>query len=427
MASPQKADAARRTRAVRLCAPEVVIDRRADGTLYLNSPHQLDPYADRLTDRLVYWAETSPDRIFMAERDGDRRRMISYAQTLERVRRIGAAVLQKGLSAERPIVILSGNDLEHALLGLAANYVGIPYAPISPAYSLISSDFGKLKHIFNLLTPGLVYACNAQYQRAIASAVPLGAEVIVGSLDKVDAPPEAADIMHARVTPDAIAKLLFTSGSTGTPKGVINTQRMWGGNQGIIGSAVQFFADEPPVIVDWAPWHHTAGGNHDVGLVLHHGGTMYIDGGKPLPGAIEETVKNLREIAPTWYFTVPKGYEALLPFFRDDAALRENFFSRLKVLWFAGAGLAQHVFDEWKEMAYRTCGEDILFLTGLGSTETAPYAFGRMWDTPNAANIVLPPPGLEVKLVPLTDGKYEARLKGPSITSGYWREPKLTV
>ena len=201
------------------------------------------------------------------------------------------------------------------------------------------------------------------------------------------------------------------------PKGVINTQRMWCSNQAMITTALQFFTDEPPVIVDWAPWHHTAGGNHDVGLVLHNGGTMYIDGGKPLPGAIEETVSNLREIAPTWYFTVPKGYEALLPFFRADAALRENFFSRLKVLWFAGAGLAQHVFDEWKEMAHRTCGEDILFLTGLGSTETAPYAFGRMWDAQNATNIGLPPPGLDVKLVPL-DGKYEARLKGPEHHAG---------
>ena len=260
--------------------------------------------------------------------------------------------------------------------------------------------------------------------------MPPGVEIVVTRnatlVSTLDAAPEAADAAHARVTPDTIAKFLFTSGSTGMPKGVINTQRMWCSNQAMITTALQFFTDEPPVIVDWAPWHHTAGGNHDVGLVLHNGGTMYIDGGKPLPGAIEETVKNLREIAPTWYFTVPKGYEALLPFFRADAALRENFFSRLKVLWFAGAGLAQHVFDEWKEMAHRTCGEDILFLTGLGSTETAPYAFGRMWDAQNATNIGLPPPGLDVKLVPL-DGKYEARLKGPNITPGYWREPKLTA
>ena len=183
--------------------------------------------------------------------------------------------------------------------------------------------------------------------RSSSRATPNGATLFAA----LDAAPEAADAAHARVTPDTIAKFLFTSGSTGMPKGVINTQRMWCANQAMIASALQFFADEPPVIVDWAPWHHTAGGNHDFGLVIHNGGTMYIDGGKPLPGAIEETVRNLREIAPTWYFKVPKGYEALLPFFRADAALRENFFSRLKVLWFAGAGLAQHVFDEWKDLA----------------------------------------------------------------------------
>jgi feruloyl-CoA synthase len=438
MASPQKADVVRRTRAVRLCAPEVVIDRRADGTLYLNSPHRLDPYADRLTDRLVYWAEAAPDRAFMAERDGAGWRAITYAEALEQARRIGEALLQKGLSAERPIVILSGNDLEHALLGLAANYVGVPYAPVSPAYSLISSDFGKLRHIVNLLTPGLVFACDgALYARAIDVVVPPDVEVVVTRnqlpnrpmtlfIELLAQPTVAVDAAHAKVTPDTIAKFLFTSGSTGVPKGVVNTQRMWCANQQMLRSALQYLQDEPPVIVDWAPWHHTAGGNHDVGLVLYNGGTMYIDDGKPLPGAIDATVRNLKDIAPTWYFNVPKGYEALLPFFRADAALRENFFSRLKVLWFAGAGLAQHVFDEWKDMAHRTCGEDILFLTGLGSTETAPYALGRMWDTENSANVGLPPPGLEVKLVPI-DGKYEARLRGPNITPGYWREPKLTA
>jgi feruloyl-CoA synthase len=435
VASPQTVRTeARRVRPVRLCAPEVLVDRRADGTLYLKSSRMLPDYPERLTDRLVHWAATAPDRMFMAERDGAGWRTITYAQTLEQVRRIGAALLTRNLSAERPIAILSGNDLEHALFGLAANYVGIPYAPVSPAYSLISSDLGKLKHIFGLLTPGLVFACDgAQYARALA-VVPPGVEIVVTRNSKgatlfssLDAARQTADAAHAAVTPDTIAKFLFTSGSTGMPKGVINTQRMWCSNQAMIATALQFFVDEPPVIVDWAPWHHTAGGNHDVGLVLHNGGTMYIDGGKPLPGAIDETVRNLREIAPTWYFTVPKGYEALLPFFHADAGLRENFFSRLKVLWFAGAGLAQHVFDEWKEMAHRTCGEDILFLTGLGSTETAPYAFGRMWDAQNATNIGLPPPGLDVKLVPLTDDKYEARLRGPSIMPGYWREPKLTA
>jgi feruloyl-CoA synthase len=442
MASPQTVRKdTRRTRPVRLCAPEVIVERRADGTIFLRSPHALPPYADKLTERLEYWAAHAPDRVFMADRapssDGGGWRTITYAQTLEKVRRIGASLLKRDLSPERPIVILSANDLEHALLGLAANYVGIPYAPISPAYSLISSDFGKLRHIVNLVTPGLVFAADgAQYARAIEAVLPGDVEVVVTrnplsnrkvtAFAELDAAPDSVDAAHAKVAPDTIAKFLFTSGSTGMPKGVINTQRMWCANQAMIASALKFFAGEPPVIVDWAPWHHTAGGNHDVGLVLHNGGTMYLDDGKPLPGAIEATVRNLREVAPTWYFTVPKGFEALLPFFRQDAALRENFFSRLKVLWFAGAGLAQHVFDEWKELAHRTCGEDILFLTGLGATETAPYAFGRMWDTENSANIGLPPPGLDVKLVP-RDGKYEARLKGPSITPGYWRDPKLTA
>jgi feruloyl-CoA synthase len=430
MATPQtvRTETPRRVRQVALCAPEVVVDRRPDGTIHLTSPHALPPYPVKLTDRLVHWANVAPDRVVMAEHpsSGGGWRTVTYAQALAKVRRIGAALLARKLSAERPIVILSGNDLEHALLGLAAIYVGIPYAPISPAYSLISSDFGKLRHIVNLLTPGLVFACNAQYARAIEAVVPPDVEVIIGALDLLDGDPTTADAAHLRVGPGTIAKFLFTSGSTGQPKAVINTQRMWCSNQVMITTALQFFVEEPPVIVDWAPWHHTAGGNHDVGLVIHNGGTMYIDGGKPLPGAIDETVRNLREIAPTWYFTVPKGYEALLPFFRADAALRENFFSRLKVLWFAGAGLAQHVFDEWKEMARRTCGEDILFLTGLGSTETAPYAFGRMWDAANAANIGLPPPGVEVKLVPL-EGKYEARLKGPNITPGYWRDARLTA
>ncbi len=440
MASPQTVRSeARRVRPVRLCAPEVVVERKPDGTLHLKSSRVLPGYPDKLTDRLVYWAEQTPGRVFMAERPGGQEggwRTLTYADTLERVRRIGASLLTRNLSAERPIVILSGNDLEHALLGLAANYVGIPYAPVSPAYSLISSDFGKLRHIVNLLTPGLVFTADGgQYARAIEAVVPPDVEVVVTRnplpnrstpFSALDAAPDAADAAHQKVGSDTIAKFLFTSGSTGMPKGVINTQRMWCANQAMITTALQFFVDEPPVIVDWAPWHHTAGGNHDVGLVLYNGGTMYIDGGKPLPGAIDETVRNLREVAPTWYFTVPKGYEALLPFFRADAALRENFFSRLKVLWFAGAGLAQHVFDEWKEMAHRTCGEDILFLTGLGSTETAPYAFGRMWDTANAANVGLPPPGLDVKLVPF-ESKYEARLKGPNITPGYWREEKLTA
>jgi feruloyl-CoA synthase len=239
-------------------------------------------------------------------------------------------------------------------------------------------------------------------------------------------PTKAVDEAHARVGPDTIAKFLFTSGSTGQPKAVINTQRMWCSNQAMIATMFAYFREEPPVIVDWAPWHHTAAGNHDFGLVLYNGGTYYIDEGKPLPGAIEATVRNLREVAPNWYFTVPKGYEMLLPYLKKDAALRQKFFSRLKALWFAGAGVSQHVFDEYKALARETCGEEILFLTGLGSTETAPYTMTRTWDADDATNMGLPPPGAEVKLVPYQD-IYEMRVRGPHITPGYWRQPELTA
>jgi feruloyl-CoA synthase len=427
-------------RAVRLGPAEVTVERRADGALILRSPRALAAYPDKITERLEFWADRTPDRTLFAQRaPAGAWRSVSYTQAVAAARRIGTALLRRDLSAERPLMILSGNDIEHALIGLAANYVGIPYAPISPAYSLISSDLGKLRYIANLLTPGLVFAADgAAYDRAIAAAVPPEIEIVVtknppphrraalfSELMVVDATP-AVDDAHAAVRPDTIAKFLFTSGSTGTPKAVINTQRMWCANQAMLRTALAYFEDEPPLIVDWAPWHHTAGGNHDIGLVLHNGGTLYIDDGKPLPGAIEETVRNLREVAPTWYFNVPKGYEALLPYLRSDARLRETFFSRLKVLWFAGAGIGQHVFDEMKELSVKACGEQILFLTGLGATETAPYAFGRTWDTDKATNVGLPPPGLEVKLVPMDD-KYEARLRGPSITPGYWRDPALTA
>jgi feruloyl-CoA synthase len=206
---------------------------------------------------------------------------------------------------------------------------------------------------------------------------------------------------------------------------VINTQRMWCANQEMVRQTLSWLQDEPPLMVDWAPWHHTAGGNKDFGMVLYNGGTLYIDEGKPLPGAIEATVRNLREVAPNWYFTVPKGYEMLLPYLKADPALRQNFFSRLKALWFAGAGVSQHVFDEYKALAYETCGEQILFLTGLGSTETAPYTVARTWDSDDATNMGLPPPGVDMKLAP-ADGRYEMRLKGPHITPGYWRQPELT-
>ncbi len=427
-------------RAVRLGPTEVEVERCANGILLLRSAHRLARVPDKLTERLEFWAARDPERVLLAQREAAGGwRTLSYADALAKARRIASAILARGLSAERPIAVLSGNDLEHALIELGALLAGVPYAPISPAYSLLSGDFARLRAVLALLTPGLVFAADGEtYGRAIAATVPAQTEVVVtrnppagrpataftALLEHEDA--AAVDAAHARVGPDTIAKFLFTSGSTDAPKAVINTQRMWCANQEMIRSVLAYFRDEPPVLVDWAPWHHTAAGNHDFGLVLFNGGSYYIDEGKPVPGAIEATVRNLREIAPTFYFNVPKGFEALLPYLRSAAALRRNFFSRLKVLWFAGAGLAQHLFDEMKELAYRSCGETILFLTGLGSTETAPLTLARVWDTDDAANMGLPPPGAELKLVPF-EGKYEMRVRGPHITPGYWRQPALTA
>ena len=408
----------RPTRKVALGAKDVAVERRAGGILHLRSPHSLGPYPRKLSERLEHWAAVAPERVFLAQRG----RALTYAQALERTRRVGQYLLDKQLSPERPLVVLSGNDLEHALLHLGAMYVGVPYAPISPAYSLLSTDFAKLRSIMKLLTPGLAFVSQREPFKKALEVV--SCEVI----DRLEEPraTSAVDEAHARVGPDTIVKFLFTSGSTGTPKAVINTQRMWCSNQAMIQAMLPFFRDEPPVLVDWAPWHHTAAGNHDLGLVLYNGGSYYIDEGKPLPGAIEATVQNLREIAPTWYFNVPKGFEALLPFLRSDAELRERFFSRLKVLWFAGAALPQHVYDEIKELAYRTCGEEIPFLTGFGATETAPATLARTWPSANVANMGFPPPGAELKLVPFQDA-CELRVKGPHVTPGYWRSPELTA
>jgi feruloyl-CoA synthase len=426
-------------RPVRLGPADVLLDRKTDGTIVLRSPQPLDAYPQKLTERLEHWAKAAPDRVFLAQRAADGSwRKVTYAQALEQVHSIAQSLLTRRLSAERPIAILSGNDIEHALLGMAAMMIGVPYAPISVPYSLMSSDFGKLKSIIEILTPGMVFVSDGKpFARAIDATVPIGVEIVVtanplGSRPSIpfadlviSEPTDAVDAAHAEAGPDTIAKILFTSGSTGNPKGVINTQGMLCANQAQIRAGLAFVGDEPPVIVDWLPWNHTFGSNHNFNLVLDNGGSLYIDEGKPLPGAIAATAKNLKEIAPTIYFNVPKGFEALLPHLRADADLRKNFFSRLKVLFYAGAGLQQYVWDELQEMSVATCGERVIFISSIGSTETSPLAIACNWDFPRPGNIGLPAPGVELKLVP-NEGKLEVRLKGPNITPGYWRRPDLT-
>src|SRR5262245_42551479 len=354
---------AARLRNVRMGSAGVETRQEKNGVIYVRSQEPLGPYPQKMTERLDHWAAHTPDRTFMAERaPGGGWRRLTYGDARRLARNVGQALLERGLSQERPLAILSGNDLEHALLGLAAMYAGVAYAPISTAYSLISSDFGKLRHILGLLKPGLIFAADGkQYERAIHAVVPDDVEIVVNdepvrdaslfsTLVQTPAGPEL-EAAHQRVTPDTIIRVLFTSGSTGIPKGVINTQRMWCSNQEMIRNRLAFLGDEPPVLLDWTPWNHTFGGSHDIGLVLYNGGTLYIDDGKPTPQLFGRTVENLREIANTFYLNVPRGWELLVPFLRREPEFRNHFFSRLKCMLYAGAGLAQHVWEQLAELS----------------------------------------------------------------------------
>jgi feruloyl-CoA synthase len=417
-------------RKVPLGAAEVGVLHRDDGAVFLRSPHVLGPYPDNLSSRLERWAREIPQRAFACERDpAGGWRTLSYAEAHARVRRIGEALLARGLSAERPVAILSENSLEHLLLMLAALHVGVPCAPVSPAYSLLSKDFAKLRYVFGLSTPGLVFAKDeARFANAVAAAVPKGTEVLFGErFGELEAGGARArvDEAHARTGPDTIAKFLFTSGSTGQPKAVINTQRMLCSNQQMLVQALPYLAEVPPVLVDWLPWHHTAGGNHNIGIVLYNGGTLYLDAGKPLPGLIETTVRNLREVGPTIYFNVPRGYEALLPHLRADEVLRRTFFGRLGLMQYAAAVLPQPVWRAYEELALETCGERILWITGYGATETAPFVMSTNRGAARAGTVGLPVDGVDMKLAPVND-KLEARFRGPNITPGYWRDAELT-
>ena len=394
----------------------------------------------RLTDRLHHWANAEPNRVFMAERDaGGGWRQITYAQLLDSSRRIASALLSRGLSAERPIVILSGNSVDHALIAFGALYAGIPFCPVSPAYSLVSKDYGKLSHVIKLLTPGLVFVDDAtKFADALTANVPAGTEIAAsrGSLPGRDvtrlsdllatSEHPRLDAAHEAIGPDTIAKFLLTSGSTGNPKAVINTQRMICANQVMLRETLAFLKDEPPVIVDWLPWNHTFGGNHNIGLTLFNGGSMYLDEGKPMPGGIEETVRNLREISPTVYFNVPKGYELLLPYLRDDTALRAKFFGRLHAMFFSGAALSPFVWNSLDELAVAETGYRVPMLTGLGATETSPFFMSVRPDTSRSGHVGLPVSGNDAKLLP-NNGKIEVRAKGPNVTPGYWRQPELTA
>lgn len=428
-------------RDVELWAPVLEWETRQDGTVLIWRKDPLKPYPAKLNERLVHWASVAPDRPWMAERreDGGWRK-ISYGEALDRIRRIGQSLLDFGLSLESPLAILSDNSIEHALMALAAQHVGIPSAALSPAYCTLSTNFDKLKDIARQITPGLVFADDGMaFVEAVDAAfgpdIPFVSArnpvpdrrnaVRFDSLLQAGAGP-SVDAAFEAVGPNTIAKFLFTSGTTGSPKAVIQTQRMLCSNQEMVADCYSYLRSEPPVIVDWAPWNHTASGNKVFNLVIYNGGTFYIDRGKPTPALIGETVANLKEVSPTWYFNVPAGYEMLVRAMREDEALRRTFFRDLKMLMYAGAGMAQHTWDALNTLAETTLGHRVPLGTGLGSTETSPFAIFCTDPQQGPGNVGIPAQGVTMKLVPI-DGKYELRLKGPNVTPGYWRNPKLTA
>ncbi|WP_198964126.1 feruloyl-CoA synthase [Bradyrhizobium sp. Y36] len=422
-------------------SPRTVAEHRADGSILLRSPEPLGNSARCVGDWLEHFARQTPDAIFLAERGNIDApwTTVSYAEALRKVRGAASWILAQGLSAERPLAILSDNSVDHALLALAAQHVGVPSAAISPAYSLISRDFEKLRSMITLLDPGAIYvSATGPFTAALAAIAPLHrAQIISGKEDDgaalpfraVAATPESPEVAtaFAAVTPDTIAKFLFTSGSTGTPKAVINTQRMLTSSQQAKAQTWTFLQPGRGdlVILDWLPWSHTFGANHNFNLVLRNGGSLYIDGGKPAPGLFATSLANLRSVMPTVYFNVPRGFDMLIAALRGDEELCRRFFSEVRFAFYAGAALPQNLWDALEELSLKTVGRALPMVSAWGSTETSPLATDCHFLAERSGNIGVPIPGTELKLVTSGD-KLEVRVRGPNVTPGYWKAPELT-
>ncbi len=423
---------------IRFAAPRVDITTLPDGGMILRSPQRLEPYSRSLGDMLEHWGAGTPDAVFLAERAAQGWRRITYGEALRSLRAIAQALIDRKLSADKPVVILSDNSIDHALVAFAAMHVGVPVAPISPAYSLMSKDFGKLRYALELIGPGLIFIADATPFTAALKAVDLGSAELVTSArapEGIIATPlhellntratPAVDSAREKVGPDTIAKILLSSGSTDMPKGVITTQRMLCSNQQAIYQLWPFLSEKPPVLVDWLPWNHTFGGSFCLNLVLRHGGTMYIDEGKPAPHLIAKTIANLREISPTVYFNVPRGYDMLLPHLEKDEVLRSTFFRHLDMAFYAAAALPPALWGRLEDVSIAARGVRVPLVSAWGSTETAPGATIVHFPIERAGYIGLPVPGCEIKLVP-NSGRLEIRARGTNITSGYWKRPDLT-
>ena len=420
---------------------DIAVERRADGVIVLKSRFPLDPYEPHIPASVTKWAAARPDHIWLAQRRGPERqwRKVSYGEAKQTIDALTQALLDMDLPAGRPVAILSGNSIEHALMTQAAMQARIPAAPVSPAYSLMSQDHAKLKYLFGLVKPAVVMVQDGvMFEKALAALDLDGITVIhvdrapaniksVAYADLAATPvTSAVETSIAKITPDTVGKLLFTSGSTGMPKAVINTQKMMCANAKMM-MQVRPRPDDAPdgVYLDWMPWNHTMGGNALFNVALTEGGTLYIDDGRPMPGMIDETLRNLREISPTYYANVPAGYAALAAAMEKDDALCRSFFKNLGLLAYGGARLPDDLYDRFQALAVRTTGERFVFYTGWGSTETAPTSTGTYWDTERVGLIGLPFPGVELKMVP-AGAQYELRLRGVNVTPGYYGQPELT-
>jgi feruloyl-CoA synthase len=420
---------------------DIAVERRGDGVIILKSRIPLNPYATHIPASLAKWAAQAPDRIWLAQRAGPERqwRKLSYGEAKRMVDAVTQGLLNLGLELGRPVAILSGNSIEHALMTMASMQARFPAAPVSPAYSLMSHDHQKLKYLFDLIKPAVVMVQDGPTFEKALHALPLDGVTVIHvarpcegfksiAFSDLAATPVTNDVADslAKITPDTVGKLLFTSGSTGMPKAVINTQAMMCANAAMMMQVRPRNPNGPvATYLDWMPWNHTMGGNALFNPVLIDGGTLYIDDGRPMPGMIEETLKNLREISPTYYANVPAGYAALAAAMEKDDALCRNFFRNLGLMAYGGARLPDDLYDRMQALAVRATGERIVFYTGWGSTETAPTSTGTYWDTERVGLIGLPFPGVELKMVPVGT-KYELRLRGINVFPGYFGRPDLT-